>query len=153
MKVAEDGDTQKHTHTSGDAWQRTEESRLTIAVLLENCLHRENTLWLCLQPSITVNRRSSHHCLIVLCTDLLWTCTQLCRVSIGLRVDFGRGIEDIKRNHSTDWWKRQGGEEGGSLHCAPHPTYAFPALLKNILPSELPWGENGVPFHTDQGVV
>lgn len=55
--------------------------------------------------------------------------------------------------------------EGGRLPCAvrprlpPLPQTAPPSapfawLLKNILPSKLPWGEKGgVPFHAKQGVV
>lgn len=110
-----------HVHTLGMFWQRTEESSLTIATLLANCLHRENTLsaahWL--QPSLTVNRWSSLHCLIVLCTDLLWTCTQLCCVYRTAGWFWMGNRRQQKKNHSTEWWKRQGGGEGGSLPCVP----------------------------------
>lgn len=47
---------------------------------------------------------------------------------------------------------KETGWRGGwkSPLCSP---LAFPPFLKNILPSELPWGERGLPFHAEQGVV
>lgn len=161
MKVAKDGNTQMHRqdaqtsiHPLGMFWQRTEESTLTIATLLACCLHRENTLSVahCFRPSLTVSRRSSH-CLIILCTDLLWTCAQLCHVSIGLRVDFRCRIKERKRKiiiAPSD--ERDRVERRVGVSRVPPFSSFLTCSITFFLLSCL--GEKrGVPFHAEQGVV
>lgn len=86
--------------------------------------------------------------------SLLWTCLRLCCVSESC---FWKGNKKIM----ADWWKRRGGEETGRggwmlgvSNVPPPPPHPLPHLLKNILLSELPWGEKGGPLSWgEQGVV
>ena len=65
---------------------------------------------------------------------------------MGLRVDFGRGIKDSKKiNHTRESDERDRVER--RVGVSP----LFPPMLKNILASELPWGEKGGPLSCRTG--
>lgn len=66
-------------------------------------------------------------------------------MSIGLRVDFGQGIKDRKKKIIADSDERNRVERRVGVSPVTHRPLSSLAQ-KNILASELPWGEKGGPL-------
>lgn len=83
-----------HVHPLGMFWQRTEESSLTIATL-QATVSIEKTHY----PQLTAfslhsQSKGDHPFTDCALYMIYFELVRSCAVSIGLRVDFGRGIED-----------------------------------------------------------